>query len=408
MGQVLPGRRLDSRYFQQKVKLGEGSVAVVWRAIDRHSHTPVAIKQIDKRRLFWNGIKRTVIMREIGIMKVCAHENIITLFDAFEDDQFISLALEYCDGGDFGDKVKERGRGLREREAAVWMRQILSAIAALHRTGICHRDVKPDNFMVSRGALKLADFGLAAFLPKGSMLTEKSGTSAFMAPEQHQLPHHSKGYGFPVDLWAAGVTLHMLICGGRHPFIDTMGCLDKSRLLLGSLDFGGFEDPIGFAAQQLYFSDTARSFCRSLVDTDPGRRLTADAALQDPWFEAASGALNKSILKCSSTVDPHVHDLEEKLAAAEQEIQAASERAEILRNRLATQAMCVVPTKEPSNLLPKFTIADSGVIKCYDVPWHKFCCNMASLVPPEVTEIDVMSSANYHPNNTGAKDIREL
>merc|ERR1712165_424505 len=125
--------------------------------------------------------------------------------------------------------------------------------------------------MVSGEALKLADFGLAAFLPQGSLLKEKSGTVTFMAPEQHRLPERSVGYGFPVDLWAAGITLHMLICGGRHPFIDVHGCLNKKRLLAGSLTFGGFGDLIGFAAQQLYFSEKARNLCRSLVDVNPMR-----------------------------------------------------------------------------------------------------------------------------------------
>merc|ERR1719199_710104 len=102
-------------------------------------------------------------------MQAAKHVNITQLHGTFEDNQSIYLALEYCDGGDFGDKVKERGMGLREEEAADWMAQICAAIAALHTKGICHRDIKPDNFMVAGDTLKLTDFGLALFLPRGKL-----------------------------------------------------------------------------------------------------------------------------------------------------------------------------------------------------------------------------------------------
>merc|ERR550525_942597 len=102
------------------------------------------------------------------------------------------------------------------------MNYILSAIAFLHRKGICHRDVKPDNFMVAKGTLKLADFGLATFVPPGKLLKDKCGTPAFMAPEIHSLPKRSPGYGFPVDVWAAGVTMYMILHQGQHPFNSTL------------------------------------------------------------------------------------------------------------------------------------------------------------------------------------------
>ena len=78
-----------------------------------------------------------------------------------------------------------------------------------------HRDIKPGNFMLSSGLLKLSDFGFATFLAKGETSKEDVGTPAYMAPEQHLLKKGSPGYGHPVDVWAAGCTLHMLL--GLHP-----------------------------------------------------------------------------------------------------------------------------------------------------------------------------------------------
>merc|ERR1719326_1519882 len=92
--------------------------------------------------------------------------------------------------------------------------------------------------MVSRSnVIKLADFGLAIILVKGKLLTEKCGTPAFMAPEQMDIKK-SRGYSHSVDVWAAGITMFMLMTGGKHPFVDSAGQLDEKRLSEGGLDFG--------------------------------------------------------------------------------------------------------------------------------------------------------------------------
>lgn len=292
MGASSSGAKLEERYFLQKVKLGQGSFGTVWRAVDRHTDQVVAIKQMEKSKMPRRGITRADVEREISMMRACCHENITKLFDTFEDQGSIYLALEYCDGGDFGDKVKERGMSLREEEAADWMRQVLSAVAALHSKGVCHRDIKPDNFMVREGRLKLADFGLALFLAEGRLLTEKCGTPAFMAPEQHHLPKKSKGYSFPVDLWASGVLMYMLMFAGRHPFLTDKGGLDEKRLLRGEMNFSTGESTSFFgqlfvAGDEERFSHTARQFCRRLVDPNPSSRLTAPNAMRDPYIGAA-------------------------------------------------------------------------------------------------------------------------
>lgn len=289
------GTSLEDHYFLQKVKLGEGSFGTVWRAVDRRTNEVVAMKQLNKSSLPRRGVPRSAIEREIAMMKACEHENITKLFATFEDEKTISLALEYCDGGDFGDKVKERGLAIQEWEVAEWMQQICSALAALHFKGICHRDIKPDNFMVkehgsrsSRGQLKLADFGLAVYLPKGRLLREKCGTPAFMAPEQHGLPINSPGYDYAADVWAAGVSMYMVMFGGRHPFLTDQGQLDNKRLLKGGLDFreGAQNRFFGFeiGPSSLRFSELARDLCSSMVCPDKKARCTAEGCLRSPWM----------------------------------------------------------------------------------------------------------------------------
>eukprot|EP00971_Amphidinium_carterae_P302852 6017548-Amphidinium_carterae.2 len=83
-----------------------GSFGIVWRAVDRQSKEVVAIKQMDKALLTKRNIRRSDVEREITMMRACEHINITQLIDTFDDERYISLALEYCEGGDFGDKVK--------------------------------------------------------------------------------------------------------------------------------------------------------------------------------------------------------------------------------------------------------------------------------------------------------------
>eukprot|EP00929_Paragymnodinium_shiwhaense_P018350 TRINITY_DN1287_c0_g2_i1.p1 TRINITY_DN1287_c0_g2~~TRINITY_DN1287_c0_g2_i1.p1 ORF type:complete len:755 (+),score=172.99 TRINITY_DN1287_c0_g2_i1:116-2380(+) len=312
MGQsAATGQKLEERYFVQKVKLGEGSFGKVWRARDRKTQQDVAIKQLDKALLPKRGVKRQDIEREIAMMKAEVHENLTRLYDTFEDEQNIYLALEYCDGGDFGDKVKERGMEIQEPEVAEWMRQVCAAINALHQKNICHRDIKPDNFMVATAAngqhlLKLADFGLAVYVPTGQRLYDKCGTPAFMAPEQHRVSKNSGGYGFPSDVWAAGVSMYMVMFGGRHPFITPQNQLDDRAMSEGRLDFRqspagqnffGFDLGMG----ELRFSNEARSLCQGLVQVDERQRLTAANALSSVWINhgravmPVSGAVNGSV-----------------------------------------------------------------------------------------------------------------
>lgn len=286
MGQgVSSSESAAERYYLQKVKLGEGSFGTVWRAVDRHTNSTVAVKQLDKAVLPKRGVRRSDIEREISVMQAVDHENVTKLYGSSEDQQSIFLALEYCNGGDFGDKVKEKGLDLAETMAAEWMYQIVSAIWVLHCKNICHRDIKPDNFMVHDEVLKLSDFGLAVHLPWGSRLTDKCGTPAFMSPEQHQLPRDSGGYCHACDVWAAGITMYMVMFAGKHPFITASQQLDQQALMVGQLDFSISSGFLGFAMPKDRYSQTARVFCRQMVTVDFPRRITAVEARQSIWFQ---------------------------------------------------------------------------------------------------------------------------
>lgn len=297
MGCVSSSNDINKCYHLQKVKLGEGSFGVVWRAVHRNSGEVVAIKQLRKDRLKERRVSRSDVEREIDMMQKLDHENIIRLDAHFEDPDSIYLAVEYCDSGDFGDKVLERGSNMREPEVAFWVKQMLEAVAFMHTKRIVHRDIKPDNFLIAQGnRLKLADLGLATACPVGNLLSEKCGTPAFMAPEQHRLPWQSRGYGLEVDVWAAGVCMYTVMTGGKHPFVDVNKTLLEKRLLAGELEFHrdrfrqvGLVGGLNLGSSRM--SSRARSLCHEMVDVDARKRITAEAALSKPWFDEFSDSL---------------------------------------------------------------------------------------------------------------------
>lgn len=297
MGQVsaVLGSELRERYFLQKVELGRVRFGKVWRAVDRSSRDVVAVKQFATANLSRPGgleARKEEIARQVVVMKSLFHMNIARLFDAFEDADNMYVVLEYCSGGDLGDKLRERGRSIAEPEVLDWMWQICSAVDCMHSQRICHRDIKPARFMCAEGGvLKLTDFDVATFLPPKKLFRKNFSTSAFMAPEQHRLPNHSRGYGFPADLWAVGISMFLFMSGGQHPFADDNGGLVKSKMLQGSVDFPSVPAALGLFSlctrctqSPPHTSQGAQSFCQRLIEPDTERRLSAASALMDPWL----------------------------------------------------------------------------------------------------------------------------
>lgn len=308
MGQVF-GDDFKSTYHVQKVKLGEGSFGQVWRAIDKSTSEIVAIKQLDKPR-DGPGRRRNDYRHEVEIMQQVSHENILKFIGMYEDDTHINLVLEYCDGGDFSEKLKfrpEQPMGPCECVVADWLRQICSAIHALHAAHIVHRDVNPKNFMLSRGVLKLADLGIAQLLPTlGTKLFTKCGTPGFMAPEQYILPN-GEGYSFPVDMWAAGIVFHMMLHGGCHPYMEdgklNRNCMVQrpskpkawnAKTVHGIVAPPGQQEKVqslksgSKATEGPSKGKGAEELLEHLLAPDPRHRASAEEVLSRGWLTSAS------------------------------------------------------------------------------------------------------------------------
>ena len=174
-----------SENYSQGAKIGEGRNSVVRLSVHRLSETKRAIKRISKLKSAEEGGKNA-FLNEVKILKMMDHPNIVKLYEFYEDDESYHMVTEYLAGGELFDYIINRGM-LSESVAAQFFSQLLSAVSYCHSLGIVHRNIKPENLLLSKDGpeaiLKLIDFGNSVFLEKPNKLTEKCGDKLYIAPE---------------------------------------------------------------------------------------------------------------------------------------------------------------------------------------------------------------------------------
>ncbi|CAN1341108.1 CBL-interacting serine/threonine-protein kinase 8 [Linum perenne] len=190
--------------------IGEGTFAKVKFAQNTETGESVAMKVLDRSTIFKHKMVDQ-IKREISIMKLVRHPNVVRLHEVLASRTKIYIILEFITGGELFDKIVHHGR-LSEAEARRYFQQLIDGVDYCHSKGVYHRDLKPENLLLdSQGNLKISDFGLSALPPPGvTLLRTTCGTPNYVAPEV--LSH--KGYnGAVADVWSCGVILYVLITG---------------------------------------------------------------------------------------------------------------------------------------------------------------------------------------------------
>ncbi|KAL6449502.1 GIN4 Serine/threonine-protein kinase GIN4 [Candida maltosa Xu316] len=249
--------------------LGRGATGRVLLATHQSTGQKAAVKVVSKSELqdddHHNNNTEGLpygIEREIIIMKLLNHPNVLRLYDVWETSKALYLVLEYVEGGELFDLLVERGP-LPEIEAIKYFRA-----AYCHALGICHRDLKPENLLLDASLnVKLADFGMAALESNGKLLETSCGSPHYAAPE---IVSGLKYHGAASDVWSCGVILFALLTG-RLPFDD-----ENIRNLLLKVQAGSFEMPTDEISKE------AQNLLAKMLEVDPTRRITTEKILKHP------------------------------------------------------------------------------------------------------------------------------
>lgn len=249
--------------------IGVGTFAKVKFAKNVETEENVAIKILEKSAILKHKMVKQ-IKREISIMKIVRHPNIVRLHEVLVSKTKIYIILEFITGGELYDKIVLHGR-LQESESRTYFQQLIDAVSYCHRKGVYHRDLKPENLLLdSHGRLKVSDFGLSALPQQGvRLLYTTCGTPNYAAPEV--LSH--QGYdGSSADVWSCGVILFVLMAG-YLPFEEY-----DIQTLNKKIDAAEFTCPA-------WFSQGVKSLIHRILDPNPKTRIGIEGIQNDAWFK---------------------------------------------------------------------------------------------------------------------------
>ncbi|KAF5766866.1 putative protein kinase CAMK-CAMKL-CHK1 family [Helianthus annuus] len=266
--------------------LGQGNFAKVYHARNLISGENIAVKVIDKEKVLKVGLIDQT-KREISVMGMVKHPNIIQLYEVMATKTKIYFAMEYAKGGELFDKVA-KGR-LKEDVARKYFQQLICAVDFCHSRGVYHRDLKPENLLLDEyGNLKVTDFGLsvhASCTHLDGLLHTTCGTPAYVAPEVIS----RRGYdGAKSDIWSCGVVLFVLLTG-QLPFKDS-----NIMQLYKKISKAEYKCPSSLPPD-------VRKLLKRILDPNPVTRISMNKIMENSWFNEGFDAKQ---MKNSLETDP--------------------------------------------------------------------------------------------------------
>eukprot|EP00736_Rhodelphis_marinus_P001128 Rmarinus@m.12701 len=255
--------------------VNKGGNAVVRKGYNIETGEMVALKFMSRSHLEASKMV-SYVKREIEYGMKLHHPNVIALKDKMLTNDHVILVFEFIIGCDLLELVIKHKR-LTEDQARLFFVQLLDGVEYIHEKGMCHRDLKPDNLLVSEGsnALKIADFGFTKRLV--SVNRSKVGTAEYMAPEVSRQTDYD---GRQVDVWSIGCVLYVMLVG-TFPFQDPKNPR-QSVTLYNSVN--GIL-PVGFPG---FLSAEVIDLMKQIFMIDPSQRPSLKSIKQHPWVRAVT------------------------------------------------------------------------------------------------------------------------
>ncbi|XP_070545090.1 calcium/calmodulin-dependent protein kinase type II delta chain-like isoform X15 [Ptychodera flava] len=260
--------------YELKEELGKGAFSIVKRCVRKSTGQEFAAKIINTKKLSARDFQK--LEREARICRLLKHPNIVRLHDSIAEEGFHYLVFDLVTGGELFEDIVAR-EYYSESDASHCIQQILESVEHCHRHGVVHRDLKPENLLLASkakgAAVKLADFGLAIEVQGDQQAWFGfAGTPGYLSPEVLR----KDPYGKPVDIWACGVILYILLVG-YPPFWDE----DQHRLY-AQIKAGAYDYP---SPEWDTVTPEAKNLINSMLQVIPSKRITAAEALQHPWIQ---------------------------------------------------------------------------------------------------------------------------
>ncbi|XP_076544681.1 calcium/calmodulin-dependent protein kinase II isoform X42 [Osmia lignaria lignaria] len=259
--------------YDLKEELGKGAFSVVRRCVQKSTGHEFAAKIINTKKLTARDFQK--LEREARICRKLQHQNIVRLHDSIQEENYHYLVFDLVTGGELFEDIVAR-EFYSEADASHCIQQILESVHHCHHNGVVHRDLKPENLLLASkakgAAVKLADFGLAIEVQgEAQAWFGFAGTPGYLSPEVLK----KEPYGKPVDIWACGVILYILLVG-YPPFWDE----DQHRLY-AQIKAGSYDYP---SPEWDTVTPEAKNLINQMLTVNPSKRITASEALKHPWI----------------------------------------------------------------------------------------------------------------------------
>lgn len=260
---------IASEYKISSKALGSGSFGTVKKVLHKKTNQERACKILKKSD---QDVDKFFL--EVEILSKLSHPNIMQIYEFYDDNKNFYIISELCKGGELYEMIIKKGF-LTEYEAAVIMKQLLSAICYSHKNNVVHRDLKPENILLDDKndtlLIKLIDWGGARYYQKNKKMSKLHGTPYYIAPEVLNADYDEK-----CDIWSAGVILYILLCG-YPPFGG-----DSEEEIMEEVKNGKFDFP---EKEWKSVNPHAKELIQKMLTKNPADRITANQCLAHKWFE---------------------------------------------------------------------------------------------------------------------------